>query len=43
MANKVTDLEKKKIKELYEKGYSILRIANEIGRADGTVKNMYKK
>ena len=38
MANKVTDLEKKKIKELYEKGYSILRIANEIGRSDGAVK-----
>ena len=39
MANKpITDLEKCKIKELYEKGYSILRIANEIGRADGTVK-----
>lgn len=38
MANKVTDLEKKKIKELYEKGYSILRIAHEIGRSDGTVK-----
>lgn len=39
MANKVTDLEKRKIKELYEKkGYSILRIANEIGRSDGTVK-----
>ena len=35
MANKVTDLEKCKIKELYEKGYSILRIANEIGRRDG--------
>ena len=43
MANKVTDLEKCKIKELYEKGYSILRIANEIGRSDGAVKNMYKK
>lgn len=44
MANKVTDLEKRKIKELYEKkGYSILRIANEIGRSDGAVKNMYKK
>lgn len=41
MANKVTDLEKRKIKELYEKkGYSILRIANEIGRADGTVKKI---
>ena len=38
MANKVTDLEKCKIKELYEKGYSILRIANEIGRSDGAVK-----
>ena len=40
MANskKVTEDEKCKIKELYEKGYSILRIANEIGRADGTVK-----
>lgn len=39
MANKpITDLEKCKIKELYEKGYSILRIANEIGRSDGTVK-----
>lgn len=44
MANKpITDLEKCKIKELYEKGYSILRIANEIGRSDGTVKNMYRK
>ena len=39
MANKpITDLEKCKIKELYEKGYSILRIANEIGRSDGAVK-----
>lgn len=38
MASKVNDLELEKIKELYEKGYSILKIANEIGRADGTVK-----
>lgn len=39
MANKVTDLEKRKIKELYEKkGLSILAIANEIGRSDGAVK-----
>jgi hypothetical protein len=39
MANKpITEDEKCKIKELYEKGYSILRIANEIGRSDGTVK-----
>ena len=40
MANKpITDLEKCKIKELYEKkGLSILAIANEIGRSDGAVK-----
>lgn len=38
MASKVNDLELEKIKELYEKGYSILRIANEIGRSDGAVK-----
>ena len=39
MASKVTDLEKRKIKELYEKkGLSILAIANEIGRSDGAVK-----
>lgn len=39
MANKpITEDEKCKIKELYEKGYSILRIANEIGRSDGAVK-----
>ena len=37
-SKKVTEDEKCKIKELYEKGYSILKIANEIGRADGTVK-----
>ncbi|WP_337814399.1 helix-turn-helix domain-containing protein [Intestinibacter sp.] len=37
-SKKVTEDEKCKIKELYEKGYSILRIANEIGRSDGTVK-----
>ena len=37
-SKKVTEDEKCKIKDLYEKGYSILKIANEIGRADGTVK-----
>jgi IS30 family transposase len=41
MANKpITEDEKCKIKELYEKGYSILRIANEIGRSDGAVKKI---
>lgn len=38
MANRVSDLELRKIKRLYKKGLSILAISHEIGRSDGTVK-----
>ena len=38
MANKVTDLEKRKIKRLYRRGLSILAISHELDRSETTVK-----
>lgn len=38
MANKVTDLEKRKIKRLYRRGLSILAISHELDRSETTIK-----
>ena len=38
MAKRLSDLEKRKIKRLHNKGYSILAISNELNRSDWTIK-----
>ena len=38
MAKRLSDLEKRKIKRLHSKGYSILAISNELNRSDWTIK-----
>lgn len=44
MTNKpVTDLEKRKIKRLYKKGWSTLKIATEMDRNEGTIKKYVKE
>ena len=43
MANKVTDLEKKKIKRLYKKGYSPLKIYYELDRDIVTIRKKIKE
>lgn len=44
MANRpVTDLEKRKIKRLYKKGWNTLKIATEIDRNEGTVRKHIKE
>ena len=44
MTNKpVTDLEKRKIKRLYKKGWSTLKIATEMDRNEGTIRKHVKE
>lgn len=38
MAKRLSDIEKRKIKRLHSKGYSILAISNELNRSDWTIK-----
>lgn len=38
MAKRLSDLEKRKIKRLHSKGYSIFAISNELNRSDWTIK-----
>ena len=40
MAKRLSDLERKKIKRLYNKGLSILNISYELNRNKNTIKNM---
>lgn len=40
MALRLSDLERKKIKRLYNKGLSILNISYELNRNKNTIKNM---
>lgn len=42
MAPRLSDIEKGKIKRLYNKGYSILAISNELDRSDWTIRKYIK-
>lgn len=42
MAKRLSDIEKRKIKRLYNKGYSILDISNELDRSDWTIRKYIK-
>lgn len=42
MAKRLSDLEKRKIKRLHSKGYSILAISNELDRSDWTIRKYIK-
>lgn len=42
MAPRLSDIEKRKIKRLYSKGYSILDISNELNRSDWTIRKYIK-
>lgn len=42
MAPRLSDIEKRKIKRLYNKGYSILAISNELDRSDWTIRKYIK-
>ena len=42
MAPRLSDLEKRKIKRLHSKGYSILAISNEMDRSDWTIRKYIK-
>ena len=42
MASRLSDLEKRKIKKLHSKGYSILAISNELNRSDWTIRKYIK-
>lgn len=42
MAPRLSDIEKRKIKRLHSKGYSILDISNELNRSDWTIRKYIK-
>lgn len=42
MATRLSDIEKRKIKRLHSKGYSILAISNELDRSDWTIRKYIK-